>query len=94
MGVAIRTAVPEHRQDETIAEIAGARLGVIWLPATDLYLMGRQDEMNPIEQAGLLLRLNPRARLEIFDRCRMMPQEEHAERFNALLREAFRAGIV
>jgi pimeloyl-ACP methyl ester carboxylesterase len=51
---------------------------------------GRQDTTNPIEQAGLLLRLNPRARLEVFDRCRMMPQEEHAERFNALLREAFR----
>jgi len=51
---------------------------------------GRQDEANPIEGAGLLLRLNPRARLEVFDRCRQMPQEEHAERFNALLRDAFR----
>jgi pimeloyl-ACP methyl ester carboxylesterase len=50
---------------------------------------GRQDTTNPIEQAGLLLQLNPRARLEVFDRCRMMPQEEHAERFNALLRDAF-----
>jgi pimeloyl-ACP methyl ester carboxylesterase len=51
---------------------------------------GKQDAANPIEQAGQLLRLNPRARLEVFDRCRMMPQEEHAERFNALLRDAFR----
>ncbi len=51
---------------------------------------GRQDATNPIEQAGQFLRLNPRARLEVFDRCRMMPQEEHAERFNALLRDAFR----
>ena len=51
---------------------------------------GKQDTANPIEQAGLLLRLNPRARLEVFDRCRQMPQEEHAERFNALLRDAFR----
>ena len=39
-------AVPGFRQDEIIAEIAGARLGVICLPATDLYLMGRHDEMN------------------------------------------------
>jgi pimeloyl-ACP methyl ester carboxylesterase len=54
---------------------------------------GRQDTTNPIEQAGVLLRLNPRARLEVFDRCRMMPQEEHAERFNALLRDAFRAKL-
>ncbi|HKG15441.1 MAG TPA: alpha/beta fold hydrolase [Pyrinomonadaceae bacterium] len=52
---------------------------------------GRQDATNPIEQAGLLLRLNPRSRLEVFDRCRMMPQEEHAERFNSLLRDALRA---
>ena len=51
---------------------------------------GKQDEANPIEQAGLLLRLNPRARLEVFDRCRQMPQEEHAVRFNALLRDALR----
>ena len=46
---------------------------------------GRQDVANPIERAGQLLSLNPRARLELFDRCRLMPQEEHAERFNALL---------
>ncbi|HYE14770.1 MAG TPA: alpha/beta fold hydrolase [Pyrinomonadaceae bacterium] len=51
---------------------------------------GRQDTTNPIEQAGLLLGLNPRARLEVFDRCRLMPQEEHAERFNSLLRETLR----
>ena len=51
---------------------------------------GKQDEANPVEQAGLLLGLNPRARLEIFDRCRLMPQEEHAERFNSLLRESLR----
>jgi len=51
---------------------------------------GRQDTTNPIEQAGRLLSLNPRARLEVFDRCRMMPQEEHAQRFNALLRDALR----
>ena len=38
--------MPGFRQDEIIAEIAGAGLGVICLPATDLYLMGRQDEIN------------------------------------------------
>nr|MDQ3805753.1 hypothetical protein [Acidobacteriota bacterium] len=51
---------------------------------------GRQDVVNPVEHAGGLLRLNPRARLELFDRCRRMPQEEHADRFNALLRDALR----
>jgi pimeloyl-ACP methyl ester carboxylesterase len=52
---------------------------------------GRQDETNPLEHAAALLHLNPRARIEVFDRCRMMPQEEYAERFNAVLREAFAA---
>lgn len=55
---------------------------------------GRQDVSNPIEHAGQLLRLNPRARLELFDRCRLMPQEEHAERFNALVRDAPRPATV
>ena len=58
-------------------------------PATLVW--GRQDEANPAAQARALLRSNARARLEIFDRCRQMPQEEHAERFNALLRESFAA---
>jgi cytosine deaminase len=40
-------AVPGFRQDEIIAEIAAAGLGVICLPATDLYLLGRKDDGNP-----------------------------------------------
>ncbi|HKR00555.1 MAG TPA: alpha/beta fold hydrolase [Pyrinomonadaceae bacterium] len=47
---------------------------------------GKQDRTNPIEHAAELLSLNPRAGLEIFDRCRMMPQEEQPEKFNALVR--------
>jgi cytosine deaminase len=39
-------SVPPFRQDELIAEIVGAGLGVVCLPATDLYLMGRQDTFN------------------------------------------------
>jgi cytosine deaminase len=39
-------AVPAFRQDEIIAELAAAGVGVICLPATDLYLMGRRDESN------------------------------------------------
>ena len=55
---------------------------------------GKQDESNPIEQAAELLHLNPRADLEIFDRCRMMPQEEQPEKFNALVRNKLRARSV
>ena len=47
---------------------------------------GKQDGTNPLEHAAFLLSLNPRAGLEIFDRCRMMPQEEQPEKFNALIR--------
>lgn len=48
---------------------------------------GKQDQTNPLDQAAELLHLNPRATVEIFDRCRMMPQEEHPEKFNALVRD-------
>lgn len=47
---------------------------------------GREDITTPLAQADALCRLNPRARLEVFDRCRMTPQTEHAERFNDLIR--------
>ena len=53
-------------------------------------IWGKQDRVNPVEGAAELLRLNPHARLEIFDRCRTSPQEEHAEKFNALVRDALR----
>ena len=39
-------AVPPYRQGELVADIAGAGIGVVVLPATDLYLMGRRDELN------------------------------------------------
>lgn len=52
---------------------------------------GKQDQTNPIEHAAELLRLHPRVGLEIFDRCRMMPQEEHSEKFNALVRNKLQA---
>ncbi|HJU54611.1 MAG TPA: alpha/beta fold hydrolase [Pyrinomonadaceae bacterium] len=52
---------------------------------------GKQDETNPLEHAAELLSLNPRVGLAIFDRCRMMPQEEHPEKFNALVRDQLRA---
>ena len=52
---------------------------------------GKQDGNNPIEHAAELLRVNPRVGLEIFDRCRMMPQEERPEKFNALVRDKLMA---
>ncbi len=40
-------ALPPFEQDEVVAGIAEAGIGVICLPATDLYLMGRTDTTNP-----------------------------------------------
>jgi pimeloyl-ACP methyl ester carboxylesterase len=50
---------------------------------------GKQDATTPLEKAISLLRLNPRASLEVFDYCRMMPEQEHPERFNAVVRNTF-----
>lgn len=50
---------------------------------------GKQDPTTPLQTGVSLLSLNPRATLEIFDYCRMMPEQEHPERFNALVRETF-----
>ncbi|MCU1268559.1 MAG: alpha/beta fold hydrolase [Acidobacteria bacterium] len=54
-----------------------------------ILVWGKQDLTTPVENAMALLRSNSRARLEVFDYCRMMPEQEHPERFNELVREAF-----
>lgn len=64
------------------ARAAFARLA---LPVTLVW--GRQDVSNPVDNAVALLAVNDRARLKTFDRCRAMPQEEHPDAFNALLRD-------
>lgn len=56
-----------------------------------MLVWGKQDQTTPVAQAVALLEANPRASLEVFDYCRMMPEQEHPEKFNALVREAFLA---
>jgi pimeloyl-ACP methyl ester carboxylesterase len=51
---------------------------------------GKQDLNTPVSKATALLSLNPRARLEVFDFCRVLPEQEHPEKFNALAREWFK----
>jgi pimeloyl-ACP methyl ester carboxylesterase len=50
---------------------------------------GKQDNTTPLEKALALQALNSGAALEIFDYCRMMPEQEQPEKFNALVRSAF-----
>src|SRR5882724_5333035 len=52
---------------------------------------GKQDRTTPLEKGFSLLQLNPRAVLEVFDYCRMMPEQELPEKFNALVRDTFLA---
>ncbi len=54
-----------------------------------ILVWGRQDSTTPLEKGVALLQLNPNASLEVFDYCRMMPEQEHPERFNQLVRETF-----
>ncbi len=50
---------------------------------------GKQDVSTPLSKAVELMESNQTARLHIFDFCRVMPEQEHPERFNALTREFF-----
>lgn len=56
-----------------------------------LLVWGKQDMTTPMEKAIALLQSNPRASLEVLDYCRMLPEQEHPEKFNALVRDAFLA---
>ena len=52
---------------------------------------GKQDATMPLEKGLSLQELNPRASLEVFDYCRMMPEQEQPEKFNSLVRSVFLA---
>src|SRR6185436_4573821 len=54
-----------------------------------ILVWGKQDGTTPLGKAVSLLQLNARATLQVFDYCRMMPEQEHPEKFNALVRDAF-----
>lgn len=60
------------------------------LTQPSVLVWGKQDLLTPVDNAVELLRLNPRARIEVFDYCRMMPEQEHPERFNELVSDALR----
>ncbi len=49
-----------------------------------LLVWGRDAITTPVTDAEAFLALRPEARLEIFDNARLLPNDEYAERFNAL----------
>jgi pimeloyl-ACP methyl ester carboxylesterase len=50
---------------------------------------GKQDATTPLDRGVALQELNARSRLAVFDYCRMMPEQEHPEKFNRLVRDTF-----
>ena len=54
-----------------------------------ILVWGKQDLTTPMEKRIALARSERRRASEVFDYCRMMPEQEHPEKFNALVREAF-----
>lgn len=54
-----------------------------------LLVWGKEDSINTLQHSEKLLQLNQQARLESFERCRMMPEQEHPDRFNQLVRDTF-----
>ncbi|HKO60546.1 MAG TPA: alpha/beta fold hydrolase, partial [Pyrinomonadaceae bacterium] len=61
------------------------------LTQPSVLVWGKQDHTTPVETGVSLLQLNQRASLEVFDYCRMMPEQEFPERFNELVRQTFLA---
>jgi pimeloyl-ACP methyl ester carboxylesterase len=56
-----------------------------------ILVWGKQDSTTPIDKGVSLQELNSRAKLEVFDYCRMMPEQEQPEKFNGLVRDTFLA---
>jgi pimeloyl-ACP methyl ester carboxylesterase len=59
------------------------------LTQSTVLVWGKQDSTMPAEKVASLLELNPQASLEVFDYCRMMPEQEQPERFNQLVSDTF-----
>lgn len=50
-----------------------------------LLVWGREATSTPVETAQAFTALKPDTRLEVFDRCRLLPHDEYAERFVQLV---------
>lgn len=70
------------------------RLPFSRLTQRTVLVWGKQDTTTPVDQGILLQHLNPNAKLEVFDYCRMMPEQEQPEKFNALVRANLLTGAV
>jgi pimeloyl-ACP methyl ester carboxylesterase len=56
-----------------------------------LIVWGRQAQITKLKQADAFMKRNPRARLEVFDNCGMIVQDECSTAFNELAASFVRA---
>jgi 4,5:9,10-diseco-3-hydroxy-5,9,17-trioxoandrosta-1(10),2-diene-4-oate hydrolase len=73
-------------RDEVLVPIRD-NLGRITSPT--LVVWGQQDSLMPVDHAQVAQSGIPGAKVHVLDRCGHMPQMEHPEAFNALVREFF-----
>jgi pimeloyl-ACP methyl ester carboxylesterase len=52
-----------------------------------LLVWGRQATSTPVQDADAFLALKPDTRLEVIDHARLLPHDEHADKFNQLALE-------
>jgi pimeloyl-ACP methyl ester carboxylesterase len=52
-----------------------------------LIVWGRKAAITTVDQADDFVKLNPRARLKVFDDCGMIVQDERSDEFNALVKQ-------
>jgi len=54
---------------------------------------GQQAAFTPVENIQAFRRLQPNARIRVFDKARLLPHDEHADEFNTLVRGWFNDGL-
>ncbi len=64
-----------------------ARAAYAALAQPVLIIWGREAIETPVAQADAFTRMNPRARLEVLDHCRLLPHVEHGEKVARLVDE-------
>ena len=55
------------------------------LPHPVFVVWGQQAPFPPVQNCQAFKRLKPNVRLRVFDCCRLLPQDEHAQEFNTLV---------
>ncbi|MGD9152087.1 MAG: alpha/beta fold hydrolase [Gammaproteobacteria bacterium] len=80
----LRQNVNMHGIKKEIIEPVMENLSKLTMPV--LIIWGKNDKLLPVKNTQAALRLIPQAKLEIFDKCGHIPQLEHPEKFNQLVK--------